>query len=325
MANDFNKISMFDWQPVAHIDMLRRRATLYQQIREFFQQRNVLEVETPILSAAAVPEPSIEPLHTTLNQQHRRFLQTSPELAMKRLLAAGSGAIYQISKVFRDEEDGRWHQPEFTLLEWYRPHFTPAQLCEEVDQLLQQTLKTAPAETRRYADILMDYTGLSVTEASLKDWQRAAAQAGAHQAETLNRDQCLQLIMSLNIEAQLGLKAPLFIIDFPSSQAALARRCTDDERFAERFELYVQGVELANGFHELADADEQRQRFIADLQTRQAQQQAVHPLDERFLAALQDGQFPDCSGVALGLDRLLMLQTGSQHIREILAFPSDRA
>ena len=316
---------MIDWQPSAHLDMLRRRAELYRAIREFFQQRNVLEVETPILSAAAVPEPSIEPLHTMLNQQHQRFLQTSPELAMKRLLAARSGAIYQISKVFRDEEDGRWHQPEFTLLEWYRPQFTPKQLCKEIDQLLQQILKTPPAETRRYADIFLEYTGLSVIETSLQDLQQVAAQAGAHQADTLSRDQCLQLIMSLKIEPFLGLKAPLFVTDFPASQAALARRCVDDERFAERFELYIQGVELANGFHELADADEQRQRFIADLQTRQAQQQASYPLDERFLCALQEGQLPDCSGVALGLDRLLMLQTGSQHIRDVLAFPADRA
>jgi len=320
-----NRYSKIEWQPTANLDNLRLRARLYEDIRRFFADRQILEVETPILSAGCVPEPSIEPFYTNYHgsETQRLFLQTSPELAMKRLLAAGSGAIYQITKVFRDGETGRWHNPEFSLLEWYRPQFGQQELIAEVDALLQTVLHCQPAERISYCDLFEQHTDLHPLHSPLASLQTYAAQFIA-KAHELDRETCLQLIISQAIEPYLGQVVPLVLTDFPASQAALARKHSDNPELAERFEVYVQGVELANGFHELSDPVEQRQRFMEDLAKRRALGKPVYPLDERFLAALRAG-LPDCAGVAVGLDRLLMLLAKANHIREVLAFPVSLA
>ena len=307
------------WQPTASVKMLQLRAELYQDIRKFFRTRQVLEVETPILSTGSVPEPTIEPLYTHYSDNKTQlFLQTSPELAMKRLLAAGSGAIFQISKAFRDNEIGRWHNPEFSMLEWYRPKFKQDDLIREIDEFLQILLHCKPAECISYCTLFEQHTSLNPLHASLRELQGYVQ--GMQDTESLERDTCLQLILAQQIEPKLGENCPTIITDFPASQAALARKKMDNPQLAERFEVYVQGIELANGFYELTDPIEQRQRFEQDLVTRQRLNLPTHPLDEDFLAALKAG-LPDCSGVAVGLDRLLMLITGAKHIHEVLAFP----
>lgn len=315
-----------EWQPTARLETLQLRARLYNEIRQFFAARQVLEVETPILSAGCVPEPMIEPFYTHYHgsQVKRLFLQTSPELAMKRLLAAGSGAIFQITKVFRDGETGRWHQPEFSLLEWYRPGFNQEQLIQEVDELLQMLLQTAPAEPLSYCAVFETYTGLHPLNSSLSSLHEYVKPFGIQEVSSLDRDTCLQLILSHQIEPWLGQTCPTVIADFPASQAALARHKINQPELAERFEFYCQGVELANGFYELTDPIEQRQRFEQDLAKRQQLNLPIHPVDEQFLAALEAG-LPDCAGVALGLDRLLMLKMGASHIHEVLTFPVDYA
>ncbi len=307
------------WRPTASLEMLQLRTKLYQDIRNFFADRQVLEVETPILSVASVPEPTIEPLYANYSDKTRLFLQTSPELAMKRLLAAGSGAIFQITKVFRNDEAGRWHNPEFSMLEWYQPGFKQADLIKEVDEFFQTLLHCGPAECLDYCSVFEQYTGLHPLDTSLTELQKYVK--NMQDTQSLDRDACLQLIISQQIEVKLGQDRPTIIQNFPASQAALARKNIDNPQLAERFEVYIQGIELANGFYELTDPIEQRQRFNQDLVTRRKLNLPTYPLDEDFLAALEAG-LPDCSGVAIGLDRLLMLITGAKHINEVLVFPT---
>jgi len=315
-----------NWQPTASHGTLQQRAQMYQTIRAFFAMREVLEVETPILSAGSVPEPTIAPLQTTYHHttDQQLFLQTSPELAMKRLLAAGSGPIYQIAKAFRDDEVGRYHNPEFTLLEWYRPDFEPDDLIQEISELLQQILACPPAKTITYCNSFQQYLYLNPLTAPLTDLQNHAQQCGFTKANELDRTTCLQFLFSRIIEPRLGQTQPIVVKDFPIEQAALARQHPTQPQLAARFEVFYQGIELANGFHELTDPQEQQQRFAADLATRQRLNLPTYPLDQRFLAALQAG-LPDCSGVAMGLDRLLMLKLNADHIHQVLAFPIDNA
>jgi elongation factor P--(R)-beta-lysine ligase len=294
---------------------LAHRAALYNAIRAFFAAKQVLEVETPILASAAVPEPSIEPLKTILFNRKIMYLQTSPELAMKRLLVEGSGAIFQICKVFRDEELGSLHTPEFSMLEWYRPGYDHNQLIAEVDELLQYLLACPAAQQLSYIEAFKIYLDLHPLETDLAILQHKVQQY-APNAALYDRDTCLQLLMTHIIEPQLIGATPWVITEFPASQAALARKINSD--VAARFEFYMQGMELANGFYELNDVNEQRQRFMQDLQQRQLNHQELLPIDEEFLAALQRG-LPDCAGVAVGIDRLLMLQLGAQHIDEVLS------
>ena len=307
------------WQPTATREMLELRAHLYEKIRLFFKTRHVLEVETPILSQAAVPTPMIEPLHTLYNGTQRLFLHTSPELPMKRLLAKGYGSMYQITKVFRDGEQGRWHHPEFTLLEWYRVGFKQQDLIDEVSELLQTLLDCQPVEIVSYPELFMQYTQLHPLSCDLTELQNYLIQFHVVNPQQYDRDTCLQLIMSHRIEPKLGHEKPTVVTDFPSSQAALARKREDRPELAERFECYVRGVELANGFYELADAEEQRSRFEQEQAERKRLNMAIYPLDENFLAALEAG-FPLCSGIALGIDRLLMLLANANHINEVLSF-----
>ncbi len=321
------------WGPSTSLQTLRLRADLLAGIRRFFAERGVLEVETPLLSEATVPDLHLHSLSTSLEAPgapNRVYLQTSPEFAMKRLLAAGSGAIYQICKAFRDGEAGRSHNPEFTILEWYRPGFDHFQLMDEIDDLLAVVLGMPPAERSTYGEVFARHLGIDPHRAPIRALRRAAEAHGVDMvgAGPEDRDGWLQLLMSHKVEPRLGRDRPSFVHDFPASQAALAQVRPPAEPngvpLAERFEVYVHGVELANGFHELTDAVEQRRRFMADLERRRAAGLEAVPIDERLLAALDAGM-PDCAGVALGVDRLLMLLAGIHDLRQVICFPIDRA
>jgi lysyl-tRNA synthetase class 2 len=322
-----------DWRPTARLEVLAARAGVLGAIRGFFQQAGVLEVETPALSFAAGTDPALASLSTTYTgpaapQGAALHLHTSPEFAMKRLLAAGSGPIWQLCRVFRDGERGRQHNPEFTLLEWYRPGFGLHDLMDEVAALLRGVLGDGLAEERlSYAQAFDRALGIDPHRADVDTLRAAARDAGVAGADALDlsgRDAWLDLLMSHCVEPHLGAAGMTFVHDFPASQAALAQVRDGDPPVAERFEVYVRGIELANGFHELADADQQRRRFAADNARRRATGLPEMPVDERLLAALAAG-LPDCCGVALGVDRLVMLATGATRIDEVIAFPLERA
>ncbi len=326
-----------DWQPSALLSALKQRAELLADIRAFFASRDVLEVETPILSSCGNTDPNIDSMRVSAasagtGSRHDMFLSTSPEYPMKRLLAAGSGSIYQIGKVFRRGEAGRLHNPEFTMLEWYRPGFDYHQLMTEVSELLQHIRVTASvdAEFFTYAEVFGHVTGLDPQRSDIKELGNYAAGRGVKLASTLTeRDAWLDLIMGHFVGPTLGHESPVFVYDYPASQAALSRvrpgEATGEPPLAERFELYINGVELANGYHELRDADEQHRRFLADLKLRSARgQEHDIPVDHRLIEALQHG-LPACSGVAIGLDRLLMLKTGNSELSSVISFDIDRA
>jgi lysyl-tRNA synthetase class 2 len=320
-----------DWRPLAARSTLQARARLYAGVRRFFAEAGVLEVETPIASAAGTTDPALASLATSWcggGARRPLWLQTSPEHAMKRLLAGGAGPVFQICKVFRDGERGRLHHPEFSLLEWYRPGWDQRRLMSEVAALVRCVLgqPEMPLETLTYRDLFLSRLGLDPFRArtdELRECARAAGLAGV-EGLGLDRDGWLDLLLTHRIEAGLGRGCVTFVHDYPASQAALARVRPDPEPVAERFEVYLEGLELANGFRELTDAREQRRRFERDLARRAATGRGAPPLDERFLAALEAGM-PEASGVALGLDRLLMVITASSHIDQVLAFPVERA
>jgi len=322
---------MVDWRPSASADTLVIRARLLQRIRAFFQAREVLEVDTPLLSRATVTDPHIESFVVQESQQGMpRYLHTSPEFAMKRLLAAGSGSIYQVCKVFRQGEAGRQHNPEFSMLEWYRLGFDHHQLMDEVESLLRELLdgyrSLAAGQRLSYRVAFQQYAGLDPLSASVTELQVAVKQHGIEVIglDEAHKDSWLDLLMTHVVEPALPQDGPVFIYDYPASQAALARIRQSEPPLAERFELYLGGMELANGFHELTDAQEQRQRFIVDLASRKVMGLSAVPVDERFLAALEAG-LPPCAGVALGIDRLVMLAAGVKSITEVLAFDDARA
>jgi lysyl-tRNA synthetase class 2 len=320
-----------DWRPTAAREQLVARARLLARVREFFAARGVLEVDTPMIVNAPVSDVHIHSARAELSAQTpgsppaRLFLHTSPEYAMKRLLAAGSGDIYQVCHVARALESGRVHNPEFTLLEWYRVGFSLGQLMDEVELLVRELLGTAAsAERLSYREAFLRELALDPFDATTAELARAAAPLGLSTGLPLERDGYLELLMGAFIGPRLGRERLTFVYGYPASQAALARLDPADPRAAQRFELYARGIELANGFHELSAAPEQRTRFEADNAARRRAGLPVHPLDERLLAALGHG-LPDCAGVALGLDRLLMLATGAHHIEEVLAFPTRLA
>ena len=323
------------WQPSASREALLARQRLYQTIRTYFSQRDVVEVETPYLSVAAVCDPNIEPMRiepgrvggqSTEQHSDQPFLHTSPEYAMKRLLCAGYGDIYQIARVFRRGEAGRRHNPEFSMLEWYRVGWDDQRLMQEVSELAQAML--APrypqlvVEHLHYADAVERYAGIDVFAASESDIAAKGVELAGQDLQ-LSRDGWLDVIMSHAVEPALPVDTLVFIDEFPASQAALARVMDDQQgrAVARRFELYFNGAELANGYYELTDADEQRRRFEAEASAHPADQR---PLDEHLLAALQHGM-PECAGVAMGLDRLLMMVMNTGSIADVLAFDWSRA
>ena len=314
---------MIDWQPSASIATLQQRAHILHQIRQFFHERAIMEVETPLLCQHTVTDPYIDSF-AIANHQPPYYLQTSPEYAMKRLLAAGSGPIYQISKAFRQEEQGSLHNPEFTLLEWYRPDFDHHALMDEIDALLQRLLKTPAAEKVSYRDLFLMHLDIDPHNCDPDSLLHLVQQRVELSTTTgLTGDDCLNLLLTHVIEPTLGHKAPVFIYDYPASQAALAKIRQGSPSVAERFELYIDGIELANGFHELQDANEQYHRFNQDLTIRRKLNKASPTIDRRFIASLEAG-LPDCSGVALGLDRLIMLACKHSTVNTSISFDWQR-
>jgi lysyl-tRNA synthetase class 2 len=327
-----------DWRPSATPARLKARAALLARTRGFFAARGVLEVDTPLVVNAPVSDVHIHPatVHLAHAAGAQLFLHTSPEYAMKRLLAAGSGDIYQICHVVRGFEHGRLHNPEFTLVEWYRRGLTLDELMDEVAALVRDLLGSPGArraeERLSYREAFLRELALDPLTASLADLAVAAAALGFDSATIATsaaggdarRDELLELLMGALVGPRLGTGTLTFVHGYPATQAALARLDPRDPRTARRFELYCDGIELANGFHELANAGEQRARFEQDNSERRRMGLPVHPPDERLLAALTAG-LPDCAGVALGFDRTLMLATGATHIDEVLAFPTGRA
>ena len=318
------------WQPSAPISNLLKRAKILAEIRRFFADRGILEVETPAMSQATVTD-----IHLVTFQTHfvgpgaaqglDLWLMTSPEYHMKRLLAAGSGPIYQMGRSFRNEEAGRYHNPEFTMLEWYRPHYDMYRLMNEVDDLLQQVLECQPAESLSYQQAFIRHLEVDPLSADKAQLREAAAKLGEGDLANAeeDRDTLLQLLFMLGVEPKIGQEKPAFIYHFPATQAALAEISTEDHRVAERFEVYFKGIELANGFRELTDAREQRQRFEQDNRRRAARGLPQQPIDNNLLAALEHG-LPACSGVALGVDRLVMLALKAESLSDVIAFPVDR-
>lgn len=314
-------VSKVNWQPSATLDTLKKRAELLHNIRSFFYKHRVLEVETPLLCQYGVSDLHLDNFTTKYKPtQQTYYLQTSPEYAMKRLLACGSGDIYQICKAFRQGEQGHLHNPEFTMLEWYRVGYNHHQLMDEIDQLLQFTIHSKPSTRMSYQQCFFEQLGIDVLSMSLTQLKNVISQNNINiDNQTLDYNTCCDLLMSHIIEPKLGHDAPIFIYDYPSSQAALAKIRRDNPPVAERFELYIKGIELANGFHELTDAAEQQQRFVQDNQHRQQHGLAKADIDPRLLAALKHGMV-DCAGVALGIDRLLMASLAVNHINKAIAF-----
>lgn len=303
------------------MEMLRARAELLRSIRHFFDALGVLEVETPALSQHATVDRHIESFRTETGA----WLQTSPEFAMKRLLCAGSGAIWQICKVFRLEEMGRHHNPEFTMLEWYRPDFDHHRLMDEVEALLRHCGVGAiqAFERMSYQQAFIRHAGFDPLTTSSMEMRAAAAGLSPPPPDDLgeSRDAWLDYFFGCIVSPQIGLESPCFIYDFPASQAALARV---RGAVAERFELVWRGVELANGFHELADAREQARRFECDTEWRRANGRVSPPFDMHLIEAMNAG-LPDCAGVAIGIDRLLMLMMQAPNLSSSLAFDWQRA
>ncbi|MCY7294670.1 elongation factor P--(R)-beta-lysine ligase [Alteromonas sp. a30] len=319
------------WQPTTSIENLKKRGQILRAIRDFFEQRNILEVDTPSLSHAPVTDPHLVNFSTkwispSQTGETSLYLQTSPEYAMKRLLAAGSGCIYQMGKAFRNEESGRYHNAEFTLLEWYRVGFDHWQLMDEVEALLKHIVVSPNAERRSYRSLFVEYLGIDPLMVSMQELKQCCCKLGFESiADTeTHPDTLLQLLFCEHIETKVDPSVPLFVYDFPASQAALAKLNPNDNRVAQRFELYYQGVELANGFNELTDPKEQQTRFQQDNQLRAQMGLPEAMIDTRFIAALNAG-LPQCAGVALGIDRLLMIALQAKHINEVIAFPTSNA
>ncbi len=305
------------------IEIIKRRAQIVSDIRHFFSQRHVLEVDTPVLSRAAPTAPYLESFKTEFIpigsiDKASYYLQTSPEFAMKVLLAAGSGSIYQIAKVFRNGEHGRVHSPEFTMLEWYRPELNLEELMDEVAALLETITSYSGSIRFSYQEVFSQYLNINVLVCSKDELQKLAIKRlpSFSGNPDLDRDGWLELLMSQVIESELAsLKKPVFIYNFPSSQAQLAKVKLDNagEEVAARFELFAGGLELANGYDELLDPKELRKRFEYDNQQRLKLGKAEMPIDEKLLTAMESG-LPPCTGVALGLDRLLMLAMNKKSI-----------
>ena len=321
-----------DWRPSASVDALRLRARVNAVIRGFFAERGVLEVETPVMSRAGNTDPniasfSLEFSGRTDGAPRTRWLRTSPEFPLKRLLAAGVGDCYELGRVFRDGEAGGRHNPEFTMLEWYRLGIDHRALARETAGLVATCLelvgRTPAMRETTYADLYQEALGLDPHRAPVEELQAALGDI-VIDPTGLTRDDWLDLLMTHHIQPAFGADALTIVHDYPASQCALARVREGDPPVAERFELYLGPLELANGYHELAEAAEQGARFARDVMTRRARGDRDVPVDERLLAALAAG-FPACAGVALGVDRLLMAMLGTSRIADVLAFDFARA
>ncbi len=323
-----------DWQPSASFDALRLRAALNARIRTFFAEREVTEVETPVMSVAGNTDPniasfSLEFSGRTDGAPRTRWLRTSPEYPLKRLLAGGFGDCYELGRVFRDGEAGGRHNPEFTMLEWYRLGWDHHRLVDETAELIRQALalvdRQATLERVRYRDLYRRELGLDPLAAPDQALRDALGNVVIDPAG-LTRDDWLDLLMTHRLQPAFPVDRMTAVVDYPASQCALARIAPDEEGtpVAQRFELYLGPLELANGYHELSDATEQGARFDRDRSVRASRADAVPPRDDCLLDALASG-FPNCAGVALGVDRLLMAMLGTERIADVLAFDFARA
>ena len=319
---------MSNWQPGASLAMLRQRAELLANLRHFFFDLGVSEVDVPVLARSTVTDSNIESITTELYGDSG-YLQTSPEYFMKRLLAAGSGDIYCLGKAFRNGEAGQRHNPEFTLLEWYRCGWDEHQLMDEVADLINQVYTASgqpPLAVHRgsYADYFAQVLAVDPHTAPLEQLQQLAVTAGSESWVGESRANCLDLLFSLRVEPQLpgGL---VFVYDYPICQSALAQTATNGhgQNVSRRFEAFINGMELANGYFELRDGAEQQQRFAQDLKARSAANKPMVEVDSHLMDALHQG-LPSCAGVALGVDRLLMQLQGAGSIAEVMPFSWER-
>lgn len=325
---------MSSWQPTAGRDALEKRAQLLASLRLFFAARHVLEVETPLLASAPVTDPNIEAIAAQRpdspperSRASEMYLQTSPEYAMKRLLAAGYGDIYQICKAFRRGERGRRHNPEFTMLEWYRPGLSLAALMEEVAEVIALALGgDCPVQHLTYRQAFVQHCGVDPFSADLDMLSQLAQTHMELNFDSDDRDMWLQLLMASVVEPALAADTITFVYDFPATQAALAKVVDDAEGrpVARRFEAFYRGMELANGYDELRDAAELVRRMALDHQRRDSAGQARPAIDRNLLKAMQAG-LPECVGVAMGFDRLVMLACDASAIDDVIAFPLERA
>ncbi len=319
------------WKPVCDLELLHLRAQMLIKIRNFFQQRSVLEVETPLLCHATGTDPQLDFFSSESIQNQAMFLQTSPEFAMKRLLAAGSGSIFQICKAFRKGESGRFHNPEFSILEWYRVGFSLHQLMDEVTELLNEVLPGfCPKNTVNkisYVELFTQVTGLNPLQFCQKSYSSYVTKNALGDAISLcgnDHAMWLDFIFSHKVQTTLNNQALCLVFSYPSIQSSLARLNKENPMIADRFEVFINGVEIGNGFFELADAKEQEIRFDNENISRKTKGLVQVKKDQLFLDALRSG-LPDCSGIALGLDRLLMIMTNSKSLNNVLTFPFERA
>jgi len=345
--------STSDFRPTASLEMLQVRAQLLSELRQFFDRNSYWEVETPILSHDVVVDAFLDPFVTAADpDDHSKtpplFLQTSPEFGMKRLLAAGAAAIYQITRALRKGETGRYHNPEFTIVEWYRigdTHIDQMVFVERlVSQFAQATERIAHSrklgcvnspeglcrdgyERLTYDAAFVRYAGTSVLGLSCRQLADLVADNGLNPPPGLkdqDRDGWLNFLLAELVQPQLGNEVPTFLVDYPASQAALARVRQDDPPVAERFELFINGIEICNGYHELTDSQELRERIRVQQALRKTEGHRPLPEESRLLDAMVAG-LPPCAGVALGFDRLMMLAVGAESLKDVIAFPIDRA
>lgn len=323
------------WEATLSWEDAKKKALILNKIRQFFLNRDVIEVETPLLGQSTVTDVHLEAFETDFNYfpsssldvADTLYLQTSPEFCMKRLLASGYESIYQISKAFRHEGKGSIHNPEFTILEWYRIGFEKDDLIKEVSSLLKEVLDCNEPKVISYQDLFIEHVNIDPLEASIDELKAIINKKDKTSNwinEESNVDILLQFILSELIEPNIGIDEPVFIHNFPISQASLAKQNTQDARVADRFECYFKGIELVNGFCELTDHIEQLDRFNKDNLERKQIGNKEKPIDTRFIGALKSG-LPSCSGVALGIDRLLMLALNKKKIDEVITFTIDRA
>jgi lysyl-tRNA synthetase class 2 len=327
-------MSAADFRPVASWENLKRRADLLRRLRDFFDRRGFLEVDTPLLSADTVVDRHLDPLRVTMfddprepDRGHTLWLQTSPEFAMKRLMAAGATALYQVTHAFRGGECGRLHNPEFTIAEWYRVGDDLQAGMKLLSDLADELLHMGAAERLTYRDAFRQHTGMDVFAVDTAGLVAAVRERGLALPAGLDphdADAWLDLLLVECVEPHLGRHRPTILYDYPASQAALARVRDGDPSVAERFELYVRGVELANGYHELLDASILRARNRTVNEHRRKDGKYPLPEESRLLAAMDQG-LPPCTGVALGFDRAVMLAVGAAELSDVLAFPLSRA
>lgn len=325
-----------DWKPSASFAELRRRGELLREIRNYFHAHRVLEVETPMLSSAATVDPHIDSFKTDFcpigtRDRQSIYLHTSPEFPMKRLLAAGSEDIYYLGRVFRNGEAGEHHNPEFTMLEWYRLGIDHHALMDDVSALLATVTNFLEVERYSYQQLFEQYFSINPHTVSDHELEYLIHDKVDASLQSLARNDYLDLLFSTVIEPNLGVGGDerlegVYVYDFPASMSALSRIITNGngQQVAARFELFINGIELANGYHELADSEEQNERFRNNQEVRKVLGSPVYPYDQRMVSALKS-EFPDCAGVAMGIDRLHMLMAQAKQIADVLAFDFARA